>query len=162
MNSKIVDMLITGIGVLLVSKIVVERRKRTEQSYQMISFDCVFLTKENADTTLEYENEPGLVVFQEVTIYSCVLVVVRITDNIPLLNWIPHFARRFLNKMRTGRGWTESIAQFGDEELTSFVKRIIQGVFVCHYDQTRTMVHVTGSGIVRGRSWTRQILSDAW
>ena len=43
----------------------------------MISFDCVFLTKENADTTLEYENEPSLEVFQEVTIYSCVEVVVR-------------------------------------------------------------------------------------
>ena len=64
--------------------------------------------------------------------------------------------------MRTGRGWTESIAQFGDEELTSFVKRIIQGVFVNHFDRTRTIVHVTRSGIVRSRSWTRQILSDAW
>ena len=118
--------------------------------------------QENAETTLEYENEPSLEVFQEVTIYPCIEVVVRITDDVPLLNWIPHFARRFMNKMRISCGWTESIAQFGKEELTSFVKCIIQGVFVCHYDRTRTIVHLTRSGIVLGRSWTRQILSDAW
>ena len=47
---------------------------------------------------------------------------VRITDDIPLFNWIPHFARRFLNKMRKGREWKESIAHFGKEGLTSFVK----------------------------------------
>ena len=93
----------------------------------------------SADTTLEYENEPSPEVLQEVTIYSFVVVVVRITDVIPLLNWILHFAM----KMRTGRGWNESIAQFGEEETTSFVKRIIQGVFVCHCDRTRTIVHLT-------------------
>ena len=81
-------------------------RKRTESSW--VSFDCILLS--NADTTLEYENEPSPEVFQEVTIYSCVEVVVRITYDIPLLNWIPHFARRFMNKMRTGCGWKESIA----------------------------------------------------
>ena len=90
-------------------------------------------------------------------IYSCVEVVVRITDDIPLLNWIPHFAM----KLKTGRRWKKSVAQFGDEELISFVKRIIQGMFVCHRDRTRTILHIT-EGIVRGRSWTRQILSDAW
>ena len=100
--------------------------------------------------------------FKKAKIYSYIEVVVRITDDIPLLNWIPHFAKRFLNKMRTGRGCKESIAQFGEEELTSFVKRTIQGVFVCHYDRTRTIVHLTRCGIVRRRSWTRQILSDAW
>ena len=42
------------------------------------------------------------------------------------------------------------------------MKRIIQGMFVCHHDRTRTISHITKSGIVRGRSWTRQILSDAW
>ena len=75
----------------------------------------------------------------------------RITDDISLLNWTPHFAMRFLNKMGTG-----------EEELISFVKRIIQGMFVCHHDRTRTSSHITKSGIVRGKSWTRQILSDAW
>ena len=133
-----------------------EERARTKPS--LPSFDCGFLTRENADTTLEYENEPSPEVFQEVTIYSCVEVVVRITVDIPLLTWILHYA----TKMRTGRGWKKSVAQFGDEELTSFVKRIIQGVFVCHCDRTKTIVHTTRSGILRGTSWTRQILNDAW
>ena len=82
-----------------------------------------WLTQENANTTLEYENEASPEVFQEVKIYSCVEVTVRkvkrqyrilrisaehntsarITDDIPLLYWIPPFAMRFLNKMRTGR-----------------------------------------------------------
>ena len=57
---------------------------------------------------------------QGVTIYSRVEVVVRITDDIPLLNWISHFAMRLLNKVRSGRGWKESTAQFGEQELTSF------------------------------------------
>ena len=47
---------------------------------------------------------------------------VRITDDISLLNWIPHFAMQFLNKMRR----RQSMAQFGEEELISFVKCIIQ------------------------------------
>ena len=34
----------------------------------MVSFDCVFLLVEIADTTLEYENEQFPVVFPEVTI----------------------------------------------------------------------------------------------
>ena len=38
------------------------------------------------------------------------------------------------------------------------MKRVIQEVFVCHHDRTRTISY----GIVRGRSWTRQILSNAW
>ena len=59
----------------------------------------------------------------------------RITDDIPLLSWILHFAV----KMRTGSGWKKSVAQFWrgggrEEEVISFVKRMIQGVFVCHHD----------------------------
>ena len=164
------DILFTRIGVELVSKIVVqgnifkleplekEGRKRTEPSW--VSFDCILLC--NADTTLEYENEPSPEVFQEAKIYSCVGVVVRITDGRQLLNWILHFGRRFLNKMRTCREWTESIARFGEEGRTSFVKCIIEGVFVCHHDQTRTISYIPKSGMVRGTSWARQILSDAW
>ena len=125
-----------------------EGRERTKPS--LVTFDYFFLTQENADTTLEYEIDTSPEVFQEVKIYSCVEVVVRkvkrqwrtfkisaerntsarITDDIPLLNWVPHFAIRFLNKMRTGRGGKKSIAQFGEEELISSVKRIIQGMFV--------------------------------
>ena len=42
------------------------------------------------------------------------------------------------------------------------MKRIIQEVFVCHHDRTRTISYITKSGIVQDRSWIRQILSDAW
>ena len=34
--------------------------------------------------------------------------------------------------MRTCSEWKESVAQFGEEELTSSVKRIIEGMFVRH------------------------------
>ena len=81
----------------------------------------------------------------------------RITDDSPLLSWILHFAMRFLNKTRTGRRWKESVEQIVEEELTSSVKHIIQRVFVCHHDRTRTVSFITKSGIVRDRSWTRQI-----
>ena len=47
-----------------------EGRERTKPS--LIAFDCVFLTQENADTTLEYENEPSPEVLQEAKISSCV------------------------------------------------------------------------------------------
>ena len=112
-----------------------EGRERTKLS--MVALDCVFWTQENADTTLEYEEEPSPEVLQEAKNYSCVEVVVRIvkrqcrtfkisaerntsariTEDIPLLNWTP------------GRRWKN----FGEEELISF-----------------------------GKSGTRQILSDAW
>ena len=68
-----------------------EGRESTKSSW--VSFDCVFLTQANADTILEYENEPSPEVLQEVTIYSCDEVVVRITDGIPLLNWTLHSQR---------------------------------------------------------------------
>ena len=86
----------------------------------------------------------------------------RITDDISLLNWIPHFAMQFLNKMRTGRRWRQSMAQFGEEELISFVKCIIQRILVGHHDRTRAISYIIKSGIVRGKSRTRQTLSDAW
>ena len=89
--------------------------------------------------TLEYENEPSVKVFQEAMIYSCVEVAVRrlkrqcrflrisaehntsvrITDDISLLNWSPHFAMQFLSKMRTGRRWRKPMAQFGEKNLVS-------------------------------------------
>ena len=81
------------------------------------------------------ENEPSVKVFQEMMIHSCVEVAVRemkrpdrilrisaehntsvrITDDISLLNWIPHFAMQCLNKMRTGRRWRKPMVQFGEE-----------------------------------------------
>ena len=72
---------------------------------------------------------------------------VRITDDIPLLNWIPHFKM----KMRTGCSGKRSIAEYGEEELISVVKRMIQRMFVCHHDRTRTISYITDSGTVRGK-----------
>ena len=40
-----------------------EGRERTESSW--VSFDCFFLMQENADTKLDYENEPSPQVFQK-------------------------------------------------------------------------------------------------
>ena len=54
------------------------------------------------------------------------------------------------------------MAQFGEEELISFVKRIIQGIFVGYHDRTSGISHMAKSGIVRGTSRTKQTLSDAW
>ena len=132
---------------------------------------------------LKDENVSSLKVFQNVTIYSFVEVLVRemkrqcrdlrisaehntsvgITDDISLPNWIPHFAMQFLNKMRrTGRRWRQSVAQLGKEEPISFVKCTIQGILVSHHDRTKAISCIIKSGIVRGKSRTKQNLSDAW
>ena len=42
------------------------------------------------------------------------------------------------------------------------MKRIVQGIFVGHRDRTRAISYITKSGIVRGKNWTKQTLSDAW
>ena len=52
--------------------------------------------------------------------------------------------------------------KIGEEGINSFVKRIIQGIFVGHHDRTRAILYITKSGIVRGKSRTKQTLSDAW
>ena len=51
--------------------------------------------------------------------------------------------------------------KIGEEGNSSFVKRIIQGIFVGHHDRTRTILYITLSGIVQGISRTKQTLSDA-
>ena len=110
-------------------------------------------------------------VFQEAMIQSCVEVAVRetkrqcrilrnsakhntsvkITDDVSLLNLIPHFAMQFLNKMRTGRRWRKPMVQFGEkiwfhtigeEGINSYVKRRIQGIFVGHHGRTRTIPYM--------------------
>ena len=50
----------------------------------------------------------------------------------------------------------------GEEGIRSFVKRIIQGIFVGHHVRTRTILYITKSVIVQGKSLTKQTLSDAW
>ena len=72
----------------------------------------------------------------------------RITDDISLLNWISHFAMQFLEQDENWSWMENSVAQFGEkiwfhtigeEGHSSFVKRIIQGIFVGHHDSTRTI-----------------------
>ena len=52
--------------------------------------------------------------------------------------------------------------KIGEEGINSFVKRIIQGIFVRHHDRTRAVLFIAKSGTVRGKSRTKQTLSDAW
>ena len=39
---------------------------------------------------------------------------------------------------------------------------MIQGIFVGHHDRTGAVLSISQNGVVRGKSWTRQTLSDAW
>ena len=104
-------------------------------------------------------------------------------DDSPLLSWLPRFAAEVMNKMRigkdgktselrrTGRRWRKPMAQFGEkvwfrkigeDGVSSFASRMTQGVFVGHHDRTGAVSCITKNGVVRGKSWTRQTLSDAW
>ena len=70
---------------------------------------------------------------------------VSITDESPLLSWLPRFAAQVMNKMRTGRRWRKPMAQFrekvwfrkiGEEGVSSFASRMTQGMFVGRHDRT--------------------------
>ena len=37
-----------------------------------------------------------------------------------------------------------------------------QGIFVGHHDRTGAVLRITKNAVVRGKSWTRQTLSDVW
>ena len=107
----------------------------------------------------------------------------RIADDSPLISWVPRFAAQVMNKMRigkdgktsgmrrTGRRWRKPMAQFGEkvwfrkigeDGVSSFASRMTQGIFVGHHDRTGALLCITKNGVVRGKSWTRQTLSDAW
>ena len=80
---------------------------------------------------MNVENGPSMKVFQEATSHVTVRETkrqcrslrilsehntsVRITDEVSLLKWIPHFAVQFLNKTRTGRRWRKPMVQFGED-----------------------------------------------
>ena len=73
--------------------------------------------------------------------------------------------------MRTARRWRKQrrnlerkfgFTKFGKEVINSFVRRMIQGIFVGHHDRTRAILYIAKSGIVRGKSRTSQTLSGAW
>ena len=55
--------------------------------------------------------------------------------------------------------------EIGEDGVSSFVSRMTQRtqrIFVGHHDRTGTVLCITKNGVVRGKSWTRQTLSDAW
>ena len=108
---------------------------------------------------------------------------VRIADDSPLLSWLPRFAAQVMNKMRigkdgktsemrrTGRRWRKPMAQVGEkvwfhkngeDGVSSSASRKTQGIFVGHHDRTGAVLCITKNAVVRGKSWTRQTLSDAW
>ena len=93
------------------------------------------------------------------------------------------FAAQVMNIMRigkdgktsemrgTGRRWIKPMAHFGEkvwfrkigeDGVSSFASRMTQGIFVGHHDRTGAVLCITKDGVVRGKSWTRQTLSDAW
>ena len=63
-----------------------------------------------------------------------------------------------------GAIWREKIwfHKIGEEGINSSVKLIIPGIFVGHHDRTGAVLCFAESGIVRGKSRTKQALSDAW
>ena len=64
-----------------------------------------------------------------------------------------------------GAVWRESLVPQNWRRwygVSSFASRMIQRIFVGHYDRTRTILRITKNGIVRSKSWKRQTLSDAW
>ena len=100
---------------------------------------------------------------------------VRIADDSPLLSWLLGFA---MNKMRIGKdGKTSEMRELvedgesgkkiwfrkiGEDGVSSFASRMTQGIFVGHHDRTGAILRMTKNGVVRGKRWTRQTLSDAW
>ena len=52
--------------------------------------------------------------------------------------------------------------KIGEDGVSSFASRMTQGIFVGHHDRTGAVLCITKNGVVRGKSWTRQTLSDAW
>ena len=52
--------------------------------------------------------------------------------------------------------------KIGGDGVGSLASRLIQGILVGHPDRTGAVLCNTKNGVVRGKSWTRQTLSDAW
>ena len=107
---------------------------------------------------------------------------VRIADDSPLLSWLPRSAAHVVNNMRigkdgktsemrrTGRRWTKPMAQYGEkvwfrkigeDGASTFASRMTQRIFVGHHDRTGEVLCITKKGVIQGKSWTRQTLSDA-
>ena len=49
-----------------------------------------------------------------------------------------------------------------EDGVSSFARRMTQGIFVGHHGRAGAVLCVSKNGVVRGKSWTRQTLCDAW
>ena len=63
--------------------------------------------------------------------------------------------------------WRNLERKFGFVKLEKtasalFASRMTQKNFVVHHDRTGAVLCLTKNGVVRGKSWTRQTVSDAW
>ena len=106
----------------------------------------------------------------------------RIADDSPPLSWLPRYAAHVVNKMRSGRD-AETIElkrtgrrrrkpmvhfgekiwfrKIGEDGVSSLASRVTRRIFVGR-DRTEAVLCSTMNGVVGGKSWTRQTLSDAW
>ena len=108
---------------------------------------------------------------------------VRIADDSPFFSWLSRFSAQVMDKMRigkdgktcelrrTGRRWRKPVAQFGEQIwirkfgedcVTSSASRMTEGILVGKHDRTGAVLCITKNGVVRGKNWTKQTLSDAW
>ena len=94
--------------------------EQNDHGFLLIAFSCV-MPIQHWNTRMNQVQK----YFQEAKIHSCAEVVVGITDDSPMLSWIPHFAMRFLNKTRIGCRGKVSIPQIGEPELASSAKRTL-------------------------------------
>ena len=76
--------------------------------------------------------------------------------------YIPKVSLR-LFQCKSARCRHETVGpDLGGHGVSSFASRMTQGIFVGHHGQTRAVLRITKNEVVRGKSWTRQTLSDAW
>ena len=63
-----------------------------------------------------------------------------------------------------GAIWREKCGFVRLEKTVSVLlqARTTQGIFVGHHDRTGAVLCITKNGVVLGKSWRRQTLSDAW
>ena len=107
-----------------------------------------------------------------------------IADDSPPFSWLLRFAAQVMNIMRIGKDgkherseknrtkmektngtiWREKVwlRKMGEDGVSSFASCITQGIFVGHHDRRGAVVCIAKNGGVRGKSWTRQPLNDAW
>ena len=61
-----------------------------------------------------------------------------------------------------GAIWRVWFRNIGEDCVCSFAGRMTRVILAGHHDRTGAVLCITKDGVVRGKSWTRQTLSDAW